>query len=85
MDKCEFLQIIMKYLCFIINGDGIKTDDKGIEAIKNFPIPDKTQHVQSFWGLYSYFRRFIQDFSTLAKPLNDLLKKVEKFHFGERE
>jgi len=54
MDKCEFQQIIIKYLGFIINGDGIKADDIGIEAIKNFPIPDKTQHVQSFLGLCSY-------------------------------
>jgi len=72
-------------LGFIINGEGIRADDKGIEAIQNFPIPDKTQHVQSFLGLCSYFRRFIKDFSTLAKPLYDLLRKDEKFHFGEKE
>jgi len=40
MDKCEFLQQSIKYLGFIINGEGIRADDKGIEAIQNFPIPD---------------------------------------------
>jgi len=71
-------------LGLIIDGEGIRTDDKGIEAIQNFPIPDKTQHVQSFLGLCSYFRRFIKDFSTLAKPLYDLLRKDKKFHFWRK-
>jgi len=51
MDKCEILQQSIKY--FIINGEGIKADDKGIEAIQNFPIPHKTQHVQSSYVLIS--------------------------------
>lgn len=41
--------------------------------------------VQSFIGLCSYFRPFIKDFSTKAKPLYDLIRKEKKFEFGEKE
>lgn len=60
-------------------------DDKGLQAIKDFPIPDKQHAVQSFLGLCSYFRRFVKDFSLIAKPLYDLTKKDKKFVFGEVE
>lgn len=53
--------------------------------MENFAIPTKVQEVQSFLGLCSYFRRFIQDFSIVAKPLYDLLRKDEKFQFGQRK
>lgn len=85
LDKCEFLQDKVKYLGFLIGKDGIKADEKGLEAVKHFPVPDKTQAVQSFLGLCSYFRRFIKDFSTIAKPLYDLLRKDKKFQFEEKE
>lgn len=85
MDKCEFFQSSVKYLGYTITGSGIKADEKGIAAVKNFPVPDKVHAVQRFLSLCSYFKRFIKDFSTIAKPLHDLTKKNQKFHFGEKE
>ena len=85
LDKCEFLQTKVNYLGYTINGEGIKADEKGIEAIKNFPVPEKLHSVQSFIGLCSYFRRFVQNFSVIAKPLYDLTKKNSKFKFGPEE
>lgn len=84
-DKCEFLRTSVKYLGYTIDGNGIRADDKGLKAIRDFPVPDKQQSVQSFLGLCSYFRRFVKDFSSVAKPLYDLTKKDRKFSFGERE
>jgi len=55
MDKCEFLKSNIKYLRFLISENGIRADDKGIEAVKNFPVLSKVQAVQSFLGLSSYF------------------------------
>ena len=48
-------------------------------------MPDKVHSVQSFLCLCSYFRRFIKDFSIIAKPLYDLTKKDRKFKFGSEE
>jgi len=85
MDKCEFLKSKIKYFGFLISENGIWAGDKGIEAVKNCPAPSKEQAVESFLGLSSHFRRFIKDFSSIAKPLYDLLRKVKPFQFGEEE
>lgn len=85
LDKCEFLQSCIKYLGYTIDAFGIRADDKGLEAVNNFPLPDKVRSVQSFLGLASYFRRFIKDFSIIAKPLYDLTRKDRKFVFGPVE
>lgn len=85
LDKCEFFYTEVKYLGYLVSGKGIKPDTKGLQAVKNFPTPQKAHDVQSFIGLCSYFRRFIKDFSTKAKPLYDLIRKDKKFEFGEKE
>lgn len=85
LDKCEFLQSSVKYLGYTIDASGIRADDKGLEAIRNFPLPDKVHTMRSFLGLCSYFRRFIKDFSIIAKPLYDLTKKDRKFMLGVDE
>ena len=79
------MQPKIDYLGYTITGNGIKANEKGIEAIKDFPVPQKLHSVQSFIGLCSYFRRFIKDFSLIAKPLYDLTKKNKKFEFGEEQ
>lgn len=85
IDKCRFLEKEIEYLGYIIDEFGIRANEKGLESIKNFPLPQKVQSVQSFLGLCSYFRRFIKDFSLIAKPLHDLTKKDKPFSFGENE
>lgn len=73
------------YLGYTVTGNGIKAYEPGLEVIRSFPIPTKVHEVQSFIRLCSYFRRFIQDFSLIAKPLYDLTKKDKKFEFKEVE
>jgi len=68
-DKCEFLKYSINYLGYTVTGNGIKANKSGVDAVKSFPIPTKVHEVQSCIGLCSYFRRFIQDFSLIAKPL----------------
>jgi len=82
MDKFEFLKSNIKYLGFLISENGIRADDKGIEAVKEFSVISKVQAVQSFLGLSSYFRRSIKDFSKIAKPLYGLLRKDKPFQIG---
>lgn len=84
-DKCEFLQTSVKYLGYIIDGNGIKADDSGLAAVRDFPIPESSHAVQIFLGLCSYFRRFVKDFSVIARHFYDLIKKHKKFVFGEIE
>lgn len=78
-DKCEFLRREVIYLGHIIGSHGVKPDPKKIEAIKNFPIPNNEKNIKQFLGLAGYYRRFIRNFSKIAKPLTDLLKKDRQF------
>lgn len=58
---------------------------KVLEAIKTFPVPQNVRDVQSYLGLCSYFRKFVEDFSVIAKPLYDLTKKNVEFWFEGEE
>jgi len=79
-DKCEFLRKETIYLGHIISDNGISPDSSKLTAIKEFPTPRKVfKDIQSFIGLAGYYRKFIADFSKIAKPLTKLTKKSEKF------
>jgi len=68
-------------LSHIISENGISPDPSKLTAIKEFPIPRKVKDIQSFIGLAGYYRKFIADFSKIAKPLTRLTKKSEKFEW----
>jgi hypothetical protein len=57
-------------------------DEAKIEAIKSWPIPPTLTQHQSFLGLAGFYQRFMRDFSTIATPLNDLMKKGVPFYCG---
>ncbi|KMQ85140.1 enzymatic polyprotein endonuclease reverse [Lasius niger] len=59
-------------------------DPSKLTAIKNFPIP-KQVDIQAFIGLAEYYRKFIEDFSRIAKPLTKLTKKSEKFAWAAEQ
>jgi hypothetical protein len=63
--------------------EGVKPDPQKVKAIKEFPIPKNTTNVKSFLGLAGYYPKFIPQFSNIAIPLNDLLKKDQHWHWGQ--
>lgn len=85
LDKCSFLMNKIDFLGYTVDKDGISPNGENVEAIKNYPVPINTKQVHSFIGLCSYFRRFMKNFSLLAKPLYDLVKKNAKFEFGPEQ
>ena len=72
-DKCFFFQRRVKFLGHVISDQGIETDPEKINKIKNWPIPSNPDELRSFLAFAGYYRRFIQNFSKIAKPLADLL------------
>lgn len=85
LDKCFFGCYEIEYLGYLINEHGVRPSLKHVDAMLNYPVPKSSKQVRQFLGLASYFRRFISNFSIIAKPLYDLVKKNVDFSFGEKE
>lgn len=79
IEKCKFLQKECVFLGHVITENGIKPDPNKIKAVINFKTPQTPKDVKSFLGLVGYYRKFINNFSKIAYPLNSLLKKNVKF------
>lgn len=83
--KCQFLCDRIEYLGYDISPGKIRPSNLKINAVKKFPQPRTVKQVQSFLGLSGYFRKFIPDYSRVAKPLSDLLKRDTQFRFGDEQ
>ena len=68
----------------VVTKEGIKVDPQKVKEITEWPRPTNVTEIRSFLGLAGYYRRFIKDFSKIASPLTNLLKKVNKFEWTER-
>ena len=77
--KCQFLREKTKYLGFVINNDGIKTDVDKVEVIRAMSAPKTVREIKGFIESIGYYRRFIPAFSRLAGPLISLTKKYAWF------
>ncbi|GJY60871.1 putative reverse transcriptase domain-containing protein [Tanacetum coccineum] len=75
----------LKFLGHVINGNGIHVDPSKIEAVKNWKAPRTPTEVRSFLGLAGYYRRFIENFSKIAKSLTILTQKCKTFDWGEEQ
>lgn len=72
-----------RILRYVISPTGITLSERHVEAVKNFPMPKKIVEIQRFLGLTNFFRKFIKNYASKAKPLTDLLKKSASFKFDE--
>ena len=80
--KCTFFQPETTFLGHVISGDGVKCDPVKVEAIAKWHPPKTTKQVKSFLGIIGYYRKFINNYSEMAEPLQDLMKKAIKFKWG---
>ena len=83
LSKCTFLQIKIKFLGHEISSHGIKPGSDKIIAVDNFKVPESIKEVRQFLGLAGYFRRFVEGFSNIARPISNLLKKNVEFKWDE--
>lgn len=85
MEKCHFFKESIDFLGFEITKGEIKPGSRKTQAIACFEAPTNQHEVRRFLGLASFFRRFVKDFASKARPLTNLLKKDTPWRWTEEE
>ncbi|GJT67385.1 putative reverse transcriptase domain-containing protein [Tanacetum coccineum] len=83
--KCEFWIPKVQFLGHVIDSKGIHVDPAKIESIKDWASPKSPTEIRQFLGLAGYYRRFIEGFSKIAKPMTKLTQKKVKFEWGDKQ
>ena len=82
-EKCHFMVQEGVVLGHVVTSKGIEVDKAKVEVIEKLEIPTNVKAVRSFLGHAGFYRRFIKDFSKIAKPLTNLLIKDSDFVFSD--
>ncbi|GJX49154.1 hypothetical protein Tco_0275999 [Tanacetum coccineum] len=83
--KCEFWIPKVQFLGHVIDSKGIHVDPAKIESVKDWTSPKTPTEIRQFLGLAGYYRRFIEGFSKIAKPMTKLTQKKVKFEWGDKQ
>jgi hypothetical protein len=77
--KCEFWLTEVAFLGHVISAGGVSVDPSEVKGVLNWVPRTNALEIWSFLGLAGYYRRFIKDFSKIAKPMTRLLEKNKDF------
>jgi hypothetical protein len=80
--KCAFWLKEVPFLGHVISVEGIAVDPRKIQEVLNWKSPKSVTQIRSFLRLAGYYRRFILNFSKIAKPMTQLLEKEAKFKWS---
>jgi hypothetical protein len=81
LSKCEFWLKEVSFLGHIVSEGGISVDPSKVKDVLSGRTPQNVLDIRSFLGLAGYYRRFIEGFSKIAKPMIELLKKGKSFEW----
>jgi hypothetical protein len=82
LSKCEFWLREIKFLGHTISQNGVSVDPEKVQEVMNWKPPTTVRQIHSFLELAGYYRWFIPDFSRIAKPMTELLKKGVKYEWS---
>ncbi|WVZ63913.1 hypothetical protein U9M48_013506 [Paspalum notatum var. saurae] len=79
--KCEFWIDEVRFFGHVVSKGGIAVDPSKVSTVTNWKVPEIPKEVRGFLGLAGYYRRFIENFSRIAKPMTSLLEKDAEFRW----
>jgi hypothetical protein len=82
--KCEFWMEEVAFLGHVLSAKGVAVDPSKIEAVSKWQSPKSVTEIRSFLGLAGYYRRFIENFSKIAKPMTELLKSNTPYVWSDK-
>ena len=82
-EKCVWRAQEVEFLGYVIGRNGIEMAKDKVEAVLNWKTPKSLTEVQSFLGFANFYRRFIRDYSKIARPLTELTKKSDKWAWND--
>jgi len=85
LEKCVWKAKKIGFLEVIIRPKGIEMEKEKVDRVLSWPEPKNVKDVRKFLGLANYYRRFIKDFAQIARPMNMLTRKDEKWRWEEAQ
>ena len=82
VEKCFFNKEELDYLSFVVNQEGLKMDPYKVKVIQEWPELKSKRDIRVFIGFANFYRKFIKDISTLARPITKMLNKNTQFTWG---
>jgi len=77
--KCVLFRSPIDFLGHMVSAEGIQPQPDKLAAIRDWPTPHCLRDVRAFYGLASYYRKFVKDFAKIAEPLSRMTKKNTPF------
>ncbi|WJZ92513.1 hypothetical protein VitviT2T_011503 [Vitis vinifera] len=74
LKKCTFMSPSVVFLGFVVSSKGVETDPEKIKAIVDWPVPTNIHEVRSFHGMATFYRQFIQNFSSIMASITECMK-----------
>ena len=84
-EKCKWKVKEVGFLGVVIGPEGIRMEEEKVKGVLEWPTLRSVKDIQKFLGLVNYYRRFIEEFALVARPLHDLVKKDKKWNWTEKE
>ena len=86
LEKTEFCHATVTFLGHLVEQGQVKPLEAKVNAISEFPVPKckRQRQLMRFLGMAGYYRKFCKDFSGIAEPLTNLLKKSTKFKWNDK-
>jgi len=85
LEKCVWKAKKIGFLGVVIGPKGIEMEKEKVDRVLSWPEPKNVKDVRKFLGLANYYRRFIKDFAQIARPMNMLTRKDEKWRWEEAQ